>query len=292
MPRTGFIWFDSAKNSWWDSTLNLGKHIKIVPTFPYTRTSEADPYFLKTPDSNRGYQSAQTLHEHYGGDLDTRLMGVDAFYALHGLFRFCAFSEIQFLNLMGKQLSLWRSDRDNTRKKGTAFDYDTLEQTRLLIEDHLTYLEETVELIQCQKSPDWPVATEKSDIRTTEVAAHQLVTDYTYLQNRATRLLRLYEDKTLAPERSTMMKPHSLISLSKKYSAIFQTFLLVPIFVATFFSMNFRELQDLSVWVYFSTLLGLLLVNLPVLWFVYPDIISTFREGMIKWAKRQHRTSM
>ena len=195
-------------------------------------------------------------------------MKADAFYALHELFQFCAFSEVQFLNLMEKQLSLWRSDRDSTRKNGTAFDYDKLEQTMLLIEDHLTYLEETTDILWRQGSLDWPVATERSDIKKTEAAARQLMTDYTYLGHQARRLLRLYGDKHLAPKMSTPTTPHSSKPPSNNSSGVGQIFMLLPILVATFFSMNFRELQDLSLWVYFTTLLVLALVVPLILWFV------------------------
>ena len=264
MPGVGFVWFDSGNEPWRKSALNIGKDIKILSTFPYKSTPapETEPFFMTPPDTNGDYQSAQTLHKHYGEDLDDQTMGADAFYAFHGLFQFCAFSEIQFLNLMEKQLSLWRSDRDNTRKNGTAFDYEKLEQTRLLLEDHLTYLEETIEIIKRPKSPDWPVATEKSDIDKTEVAARQLLTDYTYLQHRARRLLRLYEDKNLVPKMNTSTTPYSPNALRNKLSSVGHTTLLLPILVATFFSMNFRELQDLSVWLYFPTLLLLALAVL------------------------------
>ena len=215
MPRIGFVWFDSGNEPWWYSP---GKDLNLLPTFPYkrTRAPDANPYFKTPPDTNGGYQSAQTLHNHYGEDLDNRTMGADAFYALHGLFQFCAFSEIQFLNLMEKQLKLWRSDRDSTRKKGTAFDYEQLEQTVLLIQDHLTYLEETIEIIKRPKSPHWPVATKESDIEKTKVAARQLLTDYTYLQHRARRLSRLYEDQNLASKMNTSTTHHSPNTPSNK----------------------------------------------------------------------------
>lgn len=194
-------------------------------------------------------QSAQLLHRHLGENLENEISRTDAFYAFHDIFQFCASTENELLNLLERQLEpTWAlSLSPDASAQSPGISLGELEQNSSLLEKHIWQLDLTLAIIWRQGNPTWPRASEPANFAKAKAAAGQLEEDFQYLHLRAKNIQDRYQFTILARREREKAKPDTD---NKKHSTVL-LYIALLIFATTFFSMNFTELQDLSIWIYF-----------------------------------------
>ena len=294
-----FVWDDSvivvyssdySAGPWLDD-----EYVKSVPTIPFRRKiALEDANYEKNPEHRKHYNS-RLFQTCYGENLNPGLKVVDAFYAFHEIFEACAFSELQFLNLMEKQVNqYWAKRLTEYHKEATTQGDPTLvslERTRMHIEEHVQRLQATLRLIEHRGDPQWPRATAGKDVEKAEAAARQLEEDFHYLVDRA-RIIRdkyldlighLHASQKAIPETDYNLQAPQKVTPQTDYTKPVMALVLIAfqIFLTSFFSMNFKELQNLSVWIYFvvSTPLVLSLTTVFFFWSKLSSFASTFNRN-------------
>ena len=231
--------------------------IAFIPTAQYERNVIKKGRLNISTHDWRTNQSAQLLQQHYGTELDASIVGVDAFYALHGLFRFTAFSEAQFLNLMETQLEKRSSSSSETSRTSILKNF---QNNQSILRQHVDQLQETLEVIQRRGNPKWPKAKQGSAERKALTAADQLENDFHYLRYRAQHLANMYTDAIAT------MQHNMLIQQSQKNAILIRNVLimLLLIFTTSFFGMNFKQfgVGTLQLWVYPAVALPLFILSL------------------------------
>lgn len=199
-------------------------------------------------------QSAQLLQENFGCELDDVVIEQDPFYAFHQLFMFTAFSEIQFLNLMEAQLRKILKNLDNPA-------FERLNHHRIILSDHCWQLQETLAVIRRRGPPSkWPIA--ESSVIKLEINFHHLYSRATHLINEYTYAIAQYSYKPAQPQ--TQQAPQIQRPV---VNTTVLCFIIIPLAISCFFSMNFKELQALSIWIYFVIAVPSSLITFGCLWF-------------------------
>ena len=289
MLLTGFIWIDSGNNV--NPTIpGSGRKFEILPTtlFRPKVALETEGHGSRSKESV--FQSAQLLHIRYGESTDPVLSRIDAFYAFYEVFQFCAFSELQSLNHKEWQVNQIWIEATRPGQISVQVTPEALEEIRSLQVDHAWQLKLTLEVIRKRGSPHWPRATEQADVERVDTAARQLEDDFDYLLSRARKindsidhLIRHRRDQDLTKSRTG----HDMII------TVPQLTILMMIFTTTFFGMNFKELQTLSIWIYFVVvsplIIGAATFFLFVGWWTWTKIKKrqTRAEEKIRASRRQ-----
>ena len=245
MENIGFIWIDSGNEPLSRTVEGL---FQFVPITSFRRKIALENIKSARYPKDSVDQSAQLLHKCYSENMDPELTRTDAFYAFHNIFEFCAFSELQFLNRTGKQIEQYQIEnpmkhyRKSTRGSDSLL--ESLKSLKMLVESHIWQLETTLSVIRRRGDPNWPRATLPRDMKITKAAARQLEDDYEHLLSRARGIRERFSDSIAQSiaERAQNDYTKPVMALVSIASLIFTT---------SFFSMNFTELQDLSVWIYF-----------------------------------------
>lgn len=214
---------------------------------------------------SRLLQSPSLLPKHYGQDLDRETARDDGLYALSELFTFCAFSESQFLNLVGHMID----EEGDALDRSIGLDKRTtlnLEFYKRILGSHLKNLKSILSCIEAGGGRTWPRAQGKNQREIADAMTERLKGDYSELIHRAEALSQRCIDESFLLMNKTMIEDNQR-GLSQAQAMARLTMLayfFVPLsFTASFFGMNFRELVGpngplLSVWVWF-------LVTIPVL---------------------------
>lgn len=288
MEPLGFIWMDSGNEPISRTLAGPGTGFDFVPTISFRKKIALENNTPGIHPKDPVYQSAQLLHTSYGGNLDPELTRIDAFYAFHKIFEFCAFSELQFLNLMEKQIEQYQIENcmkhNKKRTTGSDLSLESLQRFKTLVRKHIWQLEKTISVIYNEGDPDWPRATHPRDIRTTRVAAYQLREDYQHLLSRAIDIRQRCSDSIAQRIAESAQTDYTRPVMA----LVCITFLT---FTTSFFSMNFKELQNLSVWIYFVVSTPFIL-GLTTVFFFWPKLID-FNSSPI-WSRPGERppTSM
>lgn len=244
-------------------------------------TTDCGPVASERPYS----QSASLLPgQQYGTFLSPELMRSDPFYALHGVFSFCASAESQFLNAMKAKINAVvprTTDETSLQKALEHFRYH-----KALLRGKTEQLEDVVECIRIRGNPKWhswrpipPAASNSSrsiPVRGSgtsqsaasgkdpslnaslqieaNAAATKLMRDYEALLRRARALTRLYNEEiddirttaTLMEAKKNFEQAESIGRLS------FLALLFLPLsFTAGLFGMNFKEIgTHRSIWIW------------------------------------------
>jgi hypothetical protein len=202
-------------------------------------------------------------------------MRANPFYALTELFRFSAFSENQFLNLMEQKII---PDAGYQVLKQETPTLSNLLYFQEILEAHIVRIKDTVKVIRdkgshwtssCEKgSPVGPLST--SQRTKADTAASMLLEDFEYLLERAETLKRrcdqgmavIMNDAILAESKRAIYQAKGVAKLT------LVAFFYIPFsFTTSFFGMNFHELGTgkLSVWTWFATSIPIFLITLAFL---------------------------
>ena len=217
-------------------------------------------------------QSSSLLHLEYGKSLDQQLMACDPFYAMHGLFTFCAFSEAQFLNMLESKLSADTGYNLLSKKTWGQTEQATLLYTQDILEAHARDLRDNIETIKSRGGPAWPRPSDPSSYRKGEAAARALQKDFEHLLSRSEALaahctagLKILMNKMMIAEsKEAIMQAQGVAKLTRL------AFVYIPLtFTAGVFGMNLEPIVDArnSIWVFFAVSVPVLMVSIaPLLW--------------------------
>ena len=270
MEPLGFIWMDSGNEPISRTLAGPGTDFAFFPTISFRKKIALENNTPGLHPKDTVYQSAQLLHTSYGGNMDPELTRIDAFYAFHKIFEFCAFSELQFLNLMEKQIEQYQIENcvkyHGKPTNGSDLSLESLQRFRTLVQKHIWQLEKTLSVIHSEGDPDWPRATHARDIKTTRAAADRLQKDYEHLLSRAVNIRQRCSDSI-----AQRIAQNAQTDYTKPVMALVCITFLT--FTTSFFSMKFKELQNLSVWVYFVVSTPLIL-GLTTVSFFWPRLIN------------------
>lgn len=167
-------------------------------------------------------------------------MILDPFYAIIDLFRFCAFSEVQFINIMEAKI---KEDTDHGSLKKENPTLSNLLYYRDIIQKHLTHLQETVKVIKHPGGHLWPHVGEDHPHQFNKAtrARENLLRDYDHLVERAETLLErcskgmdiIMSNAMLAESRRNIVQAQAVAKLT------LVAFFFIPLsFTSSLFSMD------------------------------------------------------
>ncbi|QKX62995.1 uncharacterized protein TRUGW13939_10163 [Talaromyces rugulosus] len=234
----------------------------------WMRSNPAKPA-TSTKFQERFPQSAQLLAQYCGEALDTQTMVLDPFYAITDLFQFCAFSEIQFMNVMEAKI---KEDTDHISLMKKSPTLSNLLYCQEIVQKHLTRLQETVRIIKCSGGPLWPHV-EKGHPRQYQKATRakdRLLEDYEQLVERAEVILErcskgmdvIMNNVMLAESKRAILQAQSVVKLT------LIAFFYIPLsFTCSFFSMDIVGFeQGISrIWLWFAVSVPVLLISISFL---------------------------
>ncbi|KAF2967060.1 hypothetical protein GQX73_g6517 [Xylaria multiplex] len=200
-----------------------------------------------TPGANfetEAPQSARILHLEYGKTLDKQLIKQDPFYAFAEIFRFCAFSNVQFLNLIESNLS---SDLTFSNQETWAEGQADIIYMQQILEAHMERLRENISVIKARGGSSWPQPGDTTLLQKSRCSSQSLENDYEYLLRRATRLAERCRSKTDKLTAKAMLAESSkAIEQATEITKLTRlTFFFIPLsFTTSFFGMNLSPLSE------------------------------------------------
>ncbi|KAF2178182.1 hypothetical protein K469DRAFT_803890, partial [Zopfia rhizophila CBS 207.26] len=198
-------------------------------------------------EPNRLLQSAAFLHINYGQHLDHETMAADSFYALTDVFRFIAFSEAQFLNLvqsaLDQELDIRLLSQQSLQKTAGLWN---LVYNKQVLDRHVRRLEEILSFIEHHhKIVDWPKAVTSISREKSEKAARKLQMDYSDLVKRSCTLrtdfdnvMDILQNNAMIDESQKAISQAEGVAKLTRLAFFFVTLSLT----ASIFGMNTRQL--------------------------------------------------
>ena len=229
---------DAATSSTTSSKTEEEKEPEKHPLHNYAKTT-------------RLQQSLHLLPFEINTFLDPQVVKTDAFYALHNLFQFAAFSSIQVLNTLDAQIR--RELGVLTAEHKRSHILENLQFVSELLDRQVDSIKSTVHAIKTRKESGWPSKIDRTKRAT--AAAKRLETDFDYLLARALDLRRrctegmgvMMNRAVVAESRKGMEQQERVRRLT-----ILATLFIPLSFVTSVFGMNFREFGTgrLSIWLF------------------------------------------
>ena len=186
-------------------------------------------------------QSSACLVSEYGKTLDTKLMAIDPFYALHELFLFCAFSLAQYFNLLESRLATDTAFQISSKK---IEDQSHLLHYQRVLQVHSSRLRETIAIIEQRSSLNQlRSAADNHADNTQQQAARLLLTNYQYLLSRAERLsAQCQAQMALRMNQATIAESNKAINQAQEVTNLTRlAIVFVPLsFTASICGMNLR----------------------------------------------------
>lgn len=252
-------------------------YFPVIQAFPkvvdHSRPAESVLSAAETNNPTQTWEAAQNgslLPFNYGKSLDQHMCKSSALYGLSEVFKFAAFAEVQFCNVMKSRIDhelqfigYW--DRTHSLQN--------LQHLKTLLGEHISDLAETVAVLGSQAAVDWPDSTDSNRKETVQKVAQLLCLDFKYLKDRAEKLSvacsegidAMISASVIAENKEAVRSAESVRKLTVLAS------LYIPLsFACGFFGMNFKELVGLSIWGWFVMSVMLLLST----WWLYKVNIS------------------
>lgn len=233
-------------------------------------------------------QSASLMYLNYGRTQDPA-MACDPFHALTELFKFTAFSEVQFLNMMETKL---KKETDfsviDSRHSPTL---SNLLYSKKILDNHAQYIEETIAFLKGRGTSDWQdIQSQNSDSpdrQPTTGKEQPFLQDFEYLFERA-KMLSDYCDRGMNIVMNNSMLAESQRAIQQAAGVEKLTrlaFFYIPLsFTTSFFGMNFVQFAAgnyLSIWAWFALSAPVLLISILLMTWD----ISAFSKSLLFWWK-------
>lgn len=268
-------WRDGRQNAWGVTLHPVIQHRRLLAIRnPYARQAEAG-----TRTSPRFHQSASHLPFEFDSSLRPEVMELDPFYAMNGIFRFAAAAQSQFLEMMRRKIkaSVASASPDSIGDLSRA--KDVLGEQARQVQDNL-------DVIKSRGGRGWPKAQDDRLVQEAEAVADTLQAEYEHLLRSMTQLSLecsesvsiLMSDAQYHEAQKGIAQGNAVIKLT------IIAFVFVPLsFTTSFFGMNFNELGDKSIWIWFAVSVPVLTLCL-LLWTT--DFSKTWsRIRRFRWAK-------
>ncbi|KAL8327942.1 hypothetical protein RB597_003990 [Gaeumannomyces tritici] len=204
-------------------------------------------------------QSASLLHRNYGKRLDKAVMGVDAFDSFHEIFEFCAFSQVQFLNMIEDCIS---EVVDLESPEHMSIAQSNLVYMQDLLDQQVEILRGTIEIIKARGGPMWPKAHTSNERLQWDTdcaqAAEELQRDFEHLHACATRLSEAYKSKiSHLTSRAALAESRKGINQAREMAYLTRlAFIFIPLgFITSFFGMNLEPIAagNYPLWIFSSS---------------------------------------
>jgi hypothetical protein len=248
-------------------------------------------------------QSATLLHLDYARHIDPEIATADPFFALQDIFRFAAFSESQFLNVV--QMSVLNEVAATSILQHRDPSISNLLHLKQILERHIQRLKENITFLENYQEPQLirPLPLEKTEksrhaVRTLRRDFHSLIEQAQHLSKQCERGMDVVMSNTVIREsRDAMAQAEGVAKLTRL------AFVFIPLsLVTSFFGMNFVELiggDGLSIWVFFLTSAPVLLISFAFLkfekvnpWAWFRRIGSRVRSGRDSDGKGREQTRL
>jgi len=231
-------------------------------------------------------QSAILFSKDYGKFLDKQLMAVDPFYAINELFRFCTFSDAQFLNIMDASINAETGHDSMSLEKPTL---TNLLYYQRMLESHLPRLRQNIILIKQHASSSWPHVSEenKNQHAKAAAAAEALLQDMMHLEQRTKDLLeRCKTGMNILMNYVMLAESRQAISQGQRVAKLTMlAFMYVPIsFTTSFFGMNVTQIVsgELSIWIWFVTSIPIFILSFSFFYIDFEKVVSFCK---LRWKK-------
>ncbi|MCJ1382414.1 hypothetical protein MMC17_005527 [Xylographa soralifera] len=230
-------------------------------------------------------QSSSLLHLDYGKLHDSSLMACDPFYALDELFKFCANSEIQLLNLIESKLS--RETGYALLSSGQNSQLSNLLYNQDILDEHEKRLRDNIEIIRVRGGLKWPRASQQDMEQKAEAAANAILKDYEYLLSRTVALSeRCRRGMTVIMSNATIAESKRAIAQAEEVTKLTRlAFLFIPVsFTTSFFGMNLAPVVGgtYSLWLWALTSIPIMVVSIVALLY---DVSALARRS-VSFAQR------
>jgi len=231
------------------------------------------------------------LHLDYARHIDPEIATADPFFALQDVFRFAAFSESQFLNIV--QLSVHKEVAATSIMQQRDPSISNLLHLKQILERHAQRLKENITFLENYQEPQLiqelpPEKTEKSRhvVRTLLRDFHTLAEQAQHLSKQCERGMDVVMSNTVIREsREAMAQAEGVAKLTRL------AFIFIPLsLVTSVFGMNFTELNsgsELSIWVFFVASAPVLIISWAFLKFDKINLRTWLRRiSMHLWSGR------
>lgn len=205
------------------------------------------------PGSGKFIQSASLLYLNYGNSLDQELLSYNPFYVLTDLFKFTAFAEVQFLNMMETKL---KKEIDfSVTDSRHAPTFSNLLYSKTLLDQHVDQIEETIASIKSNSNTPFANGSAEVD-QEVLVVATKLLRDFESLSQRAKALsLHCESGMKIVTNNNMLLESQRAIEQAAGVAKLTKlAFFYIPLsFTTSFFGMNFIQFGTgaLSIWVWF-----------------------------------------
>lgn len=223
---------------------------------------------------------ASRLHLSYGATLQPQTMTEDPFYALSDVFALAAASEKQFLNLIEQKLAQYSKPNDENFDALPNLRY--IKQVVIRQTKHISLARNSIQTAQSSK---WPSACTERGGR----MRRAVELDWAHLEHVSRELdSRCQEAITVLMSTVTIQDAKKAIAQAERVAKLtFLAFIFVPLsFTTSFFGMNFRELEELSIWRWVVMSAPIITVTLTV-FFVDGKVATRYWRSFILFMKGQ-----
>lgn len=274
--QTVLVWTDSGNDlgsgsitnsPWLDVQRRHSSAIRFIPVIQHRerlalKTLSSHGAANNIPETTPHLaQSCSWMHTDLGTSLDKDTMICDPFYALTEIFKFATASEYQFLDLMRTKIQA--ATILEFTGEGRIRDLQAIKER---VDEHCELLSENLDTVKARGGVEWPRAPKETRMqKKAETAVVKLIRDYESLLSNAKLLSQKCKDASSIMRNDAMYREsQTAIKQSEALAKLtLLAFFFVPLsFTASFFGMNFRELntpnKPLRIWIWFA-------VSVPVL---------------------------
>lgn len=269
------IWQSASRASHDPHAFNLLPIVSYKPNMGLIPDRLSESY---ESDAQQMLPCASRLHINYGASLNPKLMAEDPFYALGEVFELAAASMKQYLNLIEQKLGQFT--------QVSSDDFDALPNLKYLKRILLRLIQQirlTRSSITSAQSPKWPSASSERGQRSRSTVER----DWSHLEDVAQALdRRCQEAITVLMSTVTIQDAKKAIAQAQRVAKLtFLAFIFVPLsFTTSFFGMNFRELEELSIWRWIVMLVPIMMGTLTV-FFVDGRDASPWWKSFVSYIK-------
>ncbi|KAF1850930.1 uncharacterized protein K460DRAFT_400964 [Cucurbitaria berberidis CBS 394.84] len=280
---TAVVWLDTGRPLTpnqpgpWAGTLRSNQHSGRETFLPWIQSQpfvSLHPASMSIAHERRPVkemeQSASLIHLDYGKTLDKKAMAQDPFYALHEVFLSCAYSEVQFLNVIESKIN-----EDMAREFMPDHNISPANMIYFqgLLDTHAESLRRTITAINSRDDSGWPRPSDQTLRKKHAVLAHTLLQDYEALLRRTETLSNLCKGRLqILLSRAGIVESNKAIEQAKVVTKLTRlAFVFIPLsFVSSFFGMNlkpFVESPPYGLWLFFAVsapVVALLLMSMTL----------------------------
>lgn len=237
----------AAKSMYFDSTPILGIDTEIKQPIPQGDYDGGHPGLSH---NNLTEPSTHLPKEHHLF-LDHAIAAQDPIYALYPIFRFTASSAKQAMSMITQQYEIISSTRWDRSLWRTHLDQLVLQKH--ILDDHVCQHQAALRFWTSSDHEHWTKTLTTDQAKTATKAKDSISDDYEYLIQRCRALSDHHSTAiNILTATASLAEAEESIQVAKQVTklTVLATIFLPLSFCASIFGMNFRELNNLSIWIW------------------------------------------